>query len=128
MLYSHLKRTHRLLGAGIAGAVAGHSMRKYRKRNNVRRRTKLGTRSRRRTSYAQRRRGRLSRRRKRAFSFKKAMFRRARKRQAFKYFCARRTNKISMAFNMSAGPGPDKAQLYLADVLWYGNTHRLSSL
>lgn len=124
MLYSHLKRTHRLLGAGLAGAV-GHSMSKYRKKKNVGRRTKLTTRARRRTSYGQRRRGRLSRRRKRAVSFKKAMFRKARKRQAFKYFCTRRTNKISMAFDMSSGPGPDYAQPYLADVLWYGETPQI---
>ena len=126
MFRTLLKRTHRLVGAGIAGAI-GHSMNKYRRfgRRNAAR-NRVSARFRRKT-YQYSRRKRISRHRKRALAYKKKNIRKARKRGAWQNFTARRTNQVSLVFDLRAGK-PDQAHLYLADKLWYGHTKSIKAM
>ena len=121
MFRTLLKRTHRAVGTGIAGAI-GHSMMKYRRfgRRNAAR-NRVSARFRKKT-YQYSRRKRISRHRKRALAYKKKNIRKARKRGAWTNFTARRTNQVSLEFDMNASQGGDKPLHYMADVLWYGNS------
>ena len=127
MFRTLFKRSHRLVGSGIAGAL-GHSMMKYRRtgRRNAAR-NRVAGRFRKKT-YSYTRRKRVSRRRKRAWAFKKRNIRRARKRGAWQNFTARRTNQVSLAFDINASKGGDQPTMYNADVKWYGNTKSVKAM
>ena len=122
MFRTLVKRTYRSIGSGIAGAV-GHSMMKYRRTTGRRAaaRSRISQRFRKK-SYLQTRRKRMSRRRKRGYVMKKRNFRKAMKRGNWMRFTARRSEQVSLEFDMSAAKTGDKASKYAADILWYGNS------
>lgn len=60
--------------------------------------------------------------------YKKRVLRRARKREAWHRFTARRVNQVSLEITLDATTGPDVAHLYHADQLWFGYNKSISKI
>ena len=126
MFRTLIKRSHRSIGAGIAGAIASHSMKKYFKKGGRRAsaRTRMRTRFRK-PSYAQTRKKRMSRRRKRGYVMKKRSIRKAFKKGNCMRFTARRSEQVSLEFDMLVASSGDTATKYKADTKWFGNSKQI---